>query len=69
MFGRFNVARYLKEKSEAGKLPDVEVTRDEFVAMLMAEGESRETAEFQAKICVSLGSSVRIGNQMVSIKE
>jgi hypothetical protein len=56
-------------ESKYGNLPSVEVTREEFVNLMIEDGVSQEEAEFQAKMCKGLGSSVRIGGKLVSIKD
>jgi hypothetical protein len=61
--------RYMQEKALAAKLPQVEVTREEFIKLMVESGETQDKAEFQATICAGLGSSTRIGDKMVSIKD
>lgn len=67
MFGSFNAARYAKEKAQAETLPRRAVARDEFVRLAVAAGTTQQEAEFQAKICESLGSETRVGDEMLSI--
>lgn len=62
-----NVQDYFNFKEEAAKLPYVEVTREEFIARLVASGESQEKAERTATIAQGLGSHIRIKNEMVGI--
>lgn len=62
-----NMQQYMKAKY--GNLPEVEVTREEFVEMMMAHGKTREQAEFQATMSVGLGAAVMMGEKMVKIKE
>lgn len=64
-----NLQRYYESKSRAAKLPYVEVTREEFVARLIAQGETPEKAEQTAKIAEGLGSHIEINNEMVGIKK
>ncbi len=62
-----NLNNYMKAKH--GNLPHVEVTRDEFIKMMMDSGLTKEKAESQAVFCQALGSHCMIGEQMVGIKE
>jgi tRNA-dihydrouridine synthase len=64
-----DLARYHAFKERAAKLPYVEVTREEFVARLIAKGETPEKAEQTAKIAEGLGSHIEINNEMVGIKK
>jgi hypothetical protein len=66
MFGH---GRYLQMKARADKLPQVEVTREEFIRLMMETGKSRKDAEFQATIAAGLGAHTMIGDKMVGIKE
>jgi hypothetical protein len=47
------------------ELPHVGVTKKEFIAKMIANGKTNEEAEFQAKICKELGSSVLVGEEML----
>lgn len=46
-----------------------EVTRGKFISMMVAAGKTADQAEMQAKVCVGLGSAVKIGRKFVSIKK
>ena len=60
--------RYIKEKNEAATLPHIELSKHDFVELFIKEKNvGREKAEFQATMAAMLGSSVRIGDKMVSI--
>jgi hypothetical protein len=63
-----NMGRYLEMKGKASKLPHVEVTEKEFIRLMVEAGETKEKAKFQATMSKGLGSSVMIGDKMVSIK-
>ena len=70
MFGSLgNMHKLLKELHEMKSLPEIEVSEDEFVRLMMEAGATKEKAEFQARISKGLGSSVRIGQQLVTIKK
>lgn len=56
-------------KAKYGNLLTIEVTKDEFIKMLVESGKTQKEAEFQAAISVGLGSSCMIGDKMVSIKD
>lgn len=62
-----NMQQYMKAKY--GNLPEVEVTREQFIDKMMATGVTKEKAESHATICKLMGSSVMIGEEMVSIKD
>ena len=64
-----NISRYVEMKEKASKLPNVEVTEEEFIRLMIEAGETDEKAKFQAKISKGLGSSVMIGDKMVKICE
>lgn len=60
------------EKYEAAKLrwptlPRIEVSRQEFVAMLVAGGLCQDDAEFQARMSEKLGAEMEIDGKMISI--
>jgi len=63
-----SLQKYYEGKGRAAKLPYVEVTREEFIARLIAIGETAEKAEQTAKIAEGLGSHIEINNEMVGIK-
>lgn len=62
-----NMQRYMRAKY--GNLPEVEVTREQFIEKMMATGVTKEKAESHATITKLMGSSVMIGEEMVSIKD
>ena len=66
MFG--DVGRYFRMKAK-GELPHIEVTEEEFIRLMLEAGQDQKEAEMQAKLAKGLGSSVMIGDKMVSIKE
>jgi len=49
-----NIQQYMKLKY--GNLPTVEVTKEEFIALLVSKGKTKEQAEFQIKFGQQLGS-------------
>ena len=49
-------------------LPSREVTREEFVRLMIADGKSESEAKAQAAFCVSLRSEVQIGNEVLYVK-
>jgi hypothetical protein len=55
-------------KAKYGNLAHVEVTKEEFIQRMMATGVTKEKAESHATISKLMGSSVMIGEEMVSIK-
>ena len=60
------------ERYEAAKgreITTIEVSREEFIAMAVKAGMSTKKANLQASISEGLGSSVLIGNTMVTVKE
>lgn len=63
-----NIEKYLAAKNRATKLPQIQVSRDEFVRLLIERGETPEKAEQTAKIAEGLGSYVEISESMVGIK-
>lgn len=63
-----NMNRYLEMREKAKTLPQVEVTEEEFVRLMVEAGETEEKAKFSANISKGLGSSVMIGDKMVKIK-
>lgn len=50
------------------EFPHVEVTREEFVGLLVQEGKTPEEARIQAVAANAFGSQIVIGKQWVSIK-
>lgn len=68
MFG-FPHRGYRQSLDEVSKLPHIEVTTEEFVKMLVAAGQTEEKAKSQANFAKGLGSSIRIGDQMVGVKD
>ena len=70
MFGSLgNMHKLLKEFHETKSFPEIEVSEDEFVRLMIESGTTKEKAEFHARISKGLGSSVRIGQQLVKIKK
>ena len=65
MFSPQQFQKYMKVKSS--RLPEVTVSKEEFVRRMVASGCTQQTAEFQAGMSEALGSSVNIGNEMVRI--
>lgn len=66
MFGPMQMQAYLKHESEAPALENISVSRAKFIKLAKAAG--MRDPEMQAKISEGLGSSVRIGDLMVSVK-
>lgn len=64
-----SLKKYYESKGRAAKLPYVEVTREEFIAKLVARGETQAKAEQTAAIAAGLGSHIEIGEEMVGIKK
>ncbi len=56
-------------KAKYGNLPTVEVTKEEFIKLMMDSGKTEKDAEFQAKIGIAMGSACMIGDRMVKIKK
>lgn len=56
-------------KAKYGNLPQVEVTEEEFIRLMVEAGETEEKAKSQANFSKILGSSVMIGDRMVQIKD
>ena len=63
----FGASQYFAMKSKASKLPEVSVTEKEFIQLMMETGKTQKEAALQANIAKTMGSSVMIGEQMVSI--
>ena len=50
-------------------LQKIELTEEEFIQLFMEKtGEPKEKAALQAKLAKIMGSSVKIGDKLVSIK-
>lgn len=64
-----NMGRYLEMKEKAKTLPQMEVSEEEFIRLMVEIGETEEKAKFHAKMSKGLGSSVMIGDKMVKIKD
>jgi hypothetical protein len=63
------VKKWLAQKHRAATLPQVKVTKEEFVRRLVDEmGEEQSKAEQMATVAESLGSRIEINNEMVGIK-
>jgi hypothetical protein len=62
-----NLVDYMKAKY--GNLPAVEVSREEFIQLMMKSGKSNEQAELNAKLSELMGSTCMIGNKLVGIKK
>lgn len=63
----FNISRYIGMREKSKNLPHVEVTEEEFIRLMVENGETEEKAKFHAKISKGLGSAVMIGDKMVQI--
>lgn len=66
MFG--NYGRYMAMREKASKLPEVEVTEEEFIQAMIAEGKTEEEAKLQAKVGKGLGGACMVGDRMLKIK-
>ncbi len=66
MFG-FN--RYLEGKRQSKAIPQEEVSKEEFIRLAVEWGLPLKKAEFQARIALSLGSAVLVGEHLLKIKE
>ena len=64
-----SLSSFLRFRGGHKHLPEEDVTEDVFVAMLMAEGKSRERAQIQANVCKEMNSRILVGEKMVGIKE
>lgn len=64
-----NISRYIKFRHESKDLPEVEVTEEEFVRLMMEAGQSEKEAKFQAFISKGIGGATRIGDRMVKVKK
>lgn len=62
-----DIQRYMEMKY-GPKLPDEEVTEEEFVAAMVATGETEEKAKRTAFISKELGASTKVGDRMLKIK-
>jgi hypothetical protein len=62
-----NMQAYMKAKY--ANLPEVEVTREEFIKMMVDNGKPQKDAELHATMCEGLGSACMMGGKMVSIKK
>lgn len=59
---------WLAQKHRAATLPQVRVSKEEFVRRLVELGEEQSKAEQMATVAESLGSRIEINNEMVGIK-
>lgn len=62
-----DIQGYFAQKQRAATLPQVKVSRDEFVSRLLARGETPDKAEQMAMVAEALGSQIEINNEMVGI--
>ncbi len=62
-----NMRQYMEMKY--GNVPQMDVTKQELIKMLVENGSSPEDANFQANMALKLGSRIRIGDKSVGIKE
>ena len=60
--------KWITQKNRAATLPQVKVTKEEFVRRLVEMGEEQSKAEQMATVAESLGSRIEINNEMVGIK-
>lgn len=64
-----NIQKYMEMKyGPDSKLPDVEVTEEEFVAAMVATGVTEEKAKRAAFVSKELGASTKVGDRMLIIK-
>ena len=61
-----NISRYMDVK--LGRYPHIEVSRNKFLEMLIAKGETAEKAEEMANVSIALGTEVLIADKLVAIK-
>lgn len=61
-------AKFLAMYNKAKGLPEVEVTEEEFIAIMVATGETIEKSQQTAKLSKLLGSIVMVGDKMLKIK-
>lgn len=66
MFGRY--FEYMAMREKAKNLPEVEVTEEEFIQAMIAEGKTEEEAKLQATVGRGLGGSCMVGDRMLRIK-
>jgi hypothetical protein len=59
----------LKKYEKAKSLPEVEVTEEEFIKLMVKSGETEDKAKFHATMSKGLGLAVMIGEQKVKIKD
>lgn len=64
----FDASRYLAYKEKAAKAPLLQVSKEEFIRVLMEAGSSAKEAETQARISHALNSEVLIGDKLYQIK-
>jgi len=58
---------YFAQKQRAAALPQVKVSKDEFIRRLLSRGDTSEKAEQIAMVAEALGSQIEINNEMVGI--
>jgi hypothetical protein len=54
-------------KAKSGKLPEIDVSEEDFVHLMIESGQSEEDAKFQLTIAKALGARCMIGERMVGI--
>jgi hypothetical protein len=65
----FGASRWLGMRAKAANIKErVQVTKDEFIDLLVKNGTDRAKAEFDADICMKMGSEMLIGDRFVGIK-
>ena len=64
-----NISSYMAMREKAKTLPELEVTEEEFIRMMIEAGETPEKAKLNATLSKGLGSSVMIGDKMIKIKD
>jgi hypothetical protein len=62
-----NMMRFYEMLHE--NLPEVEVSEEEYIAAMIADGKSEAKAKMHAKISQALGASTRVGDKMLKIKK
>lgn len=68
MFGPMGARRLMGIREQAASAPTRDVTRQEFIDAMVANGATPERAEFHAKIAEGLGGSyVLVGNENLRI--
>lgn len=60
-----NLNQYHKAKT----LPQIEVSEEEFIKLMVESGETEDKAKFHATMSKGLGSAVMIGEKVVKIKD